>query len=236
VTPGLPWWRKSLDGSLGSDKYPSSYLSIRQRKQHVKRKTVSRDPVRSRQRILEAALAEFSAKGLAGARVDAIARRAGINKRMLYHYFGNKEGLFSAVLRHKVAQREALLASAPDEPSETLGYWFEAGCRDVDWFRLLGWEALQRPGRKLVHENHRRAVSQQAAEQVRRRQAKGFLPADLDPRHLLLTMMAITAYPLALPQVTRLVTGRSVLDPAFQRERKEFLKKFAKLLRGARRD
>jgi AcrR family transcriptional regulator len=51
--------------------------------------TVSRDPGRTRRRILAAALAEFSAKGFAGARVDAIARRAKGNKRMLYHYFGN---------------------------------------------------------------------------------------------------------------------------------------------------
>jgi len=206
-----------------------------QRKHHGKGKIVSRDPARSQERILAAAQAEFSAKGLAGARVDAIARRAGINKRMLYHYFGNKAGLFSAVLRHKVAQREALLASAPDDPVETLGYWFEAGCRDRDWFRLLGWEALQYAGHKLVHENRRCAVSQQATKQVRRRQAIGFLPADLDPRHLLLTMMAITAYPLVLPQITRLVTGRSAFSREFQQERKQFLKKFAKLLHGARR-
>ena len=51
-------------------------------------------PERTRERILSAALKEFAAKGFAGARVDAIARRAAINKRMLYHYFGNKEKLF----------------------------------------------------------------------------------------------------------------------------------------------
>jgi hypothetical protein len=43
--------------------------------------------------------------------------------------------------------------------------------------------------------------------------------------------MALTAYPLAFPQVTRLVTGRSVSDPAFQKERREFLQRFAGLLR-----
>ena len=57
-----------------------------------------RRPLVTRRRILDAATAEFAAKGLAGARVDEIARLAGINKRMLYHYFGNKEALWLAVL------------------------------------------------------------------------------------------------------------------------------------------
>jgi TetR/AcrR family transcriptional regulator len=57
-----------------------------------------RQPAVTRGRILRAATAEFSAKGLAGARVDEIARRASVSKRMLYHYFGNKEALWLAVL------------------------------------------------------------------------------------------------------------------------------------------
>src|SRR2546427_2012489 len=59
----------------------------------------ARDPERTREQILSAALQEFSAKGFAGARVDVIARRAAINKRMLYHYFGDKAGLFREVDR-----------------------------------------------------------------------------------------------------------------------------------------
>src|SRR5215510_11841404 len=57
-----------------------------------------RDPDRTRESILTAAQHEFAAKGLSGARVDAIARRAGANKRMIYHYFGNKDGLYLAAL------------------------------------------------------------------------------------------------------------------------------------------
>jgi AcrR family transcriptional regulator len=58
----------------------------------------SRDPQRTRAAILEAATVEITRKGLNGARVDAIAARAGANKRMIYHYFGDKEGLYVAVL------------------------------------------------------------------------------------------------------------------------------------------
>jgi TetR/AcrR family transcriptional regulator len=57
-----------------------------------------RDPDRTRNAILAAAQAEFAANGLSGARVDAIARRARANKRMIYHYFGNKAGLYLAAL------------------------------------------------------------------------------------------------------------------------------------------
>src|ERR1700722_7975419 len=96
-----------------------------------------RNPERSRARILAAALKEFSAKGFAGARVDAIARRASINKRMLYHYFGDKEELFKAVLRRKISERQAWADAVSGEPEETLPFWFEAACKDADWIRML---------------------------------------------------------------------------------------------------
>ena len=62
------------------------------------REAVTRDPEATRKAILIAATAEFAAKGLGGARVDQIAEKAGVNKRMLYYYFGQKDGLFQAVL------------------------------------------------------------------------------------------------------------------------------------------
>src|SRR5437879_2231275 len=103
---------------------------------------VVRDPKRTRERILAAALKEFSTKGLAGARVDRIARRARINKRMLYHYFGHKDDLFREILRRKLQARVAWAAAAPDAPGETLTHWFKLACEDMDWVRLIEWEAL----------------------------------------------------------------------------------------------
>lgn len=58
----------------------------------------ARNAGKTREDILAAARAEFCAHGFGGARVDAIAERAGANKRLLYHYFGNKEDLYRAVL------------------------------------------------------------------------------------------------------------------------------------------
>jgi len=62
-----------------------------------------RDPDRTRGRILDAATQEFARYGLGGARVDRIAARARANKRMLYYYFGDKDGLFLAALEGRYA-------------------------------------------------------------------------------------------------------------------------------------
>jgi len=61
----------------------------------------------TRQRILDAALVEFAANGLAGARVDEIAARSGANKRMLYAHFGSKEELWLVVLERAYAAKRA---------------------------------------------------------------------------------------------------------------------------------
>lgn len=62
-----------------------------------------RDPARTRARLLEAAVAEFGDHGFSGARTDRIARQAGTNIRMLYHYFGSKDDLYVAVLEAVLA-------------------------------------------------------------------------------------------------------------------------------------
>jgi len=67
----------------------------------------SRDPERTRQKILEAALEEFARFGLGGARVDRIAARAGANKRMLYYHYRDKDNLFLAALERCYAHIRA---------------------------------------------------------------------------------------------------------------------------------
>ncbi|MBR1175910.1 TetR family transcriptional regulator [Bradyrhizobium sp. KB893862 SZCCT0404] len=57
-----------------------------------------RDPVATRKKLLTAARLEFARHGLAGARVDEIAERAAVNKQLVYHYFGDKDALYLAVL------------------------------------------------------------------------------------------------------------------------------------------
>jgi TetR/AcrR family transcriptional regulator len=57
-----------------------------------------RNPVATRKKLLSAARLEFAQHGFAGARVDEIAERAGVNKQLVYHYFGDKDALYLAVL------------------------------------------------------------------------------------------------------------------------------------------
>ena len=65
-----------------------------------------------RERILDAASAEFAAAGFAGARVDDIAARAGVNKAMLYYHVGDKEALYAAVLHRNLDHVDRALAVA----------------------------------------------------------------------------------------------------------------------------
>jgi|SRR5665213_729197 len=188
---------------------------------------VTRNPDRTRGRIFAAAIAEFAARGFAGARMDAIARRSGSNKRMLYHYFGDKDGLFRAVLRHKITERRALLDGAPGDPVENLPFRFALMCRDLEWVRLLAWEALQPAGERLVEEKFRREGVARGLRRVRREQAQGQVNPKFDACHVMLAKLSLAMFPAAFPNSTRLITGKSVSNPAFQRDYAQFLEQFA---------
>jgi AcrR family transcriptional regulator len=214
-------------------------MQARSRKAALRLKAASptqsgRNPERTRERILAAALKEFAANGFAGARVDVIARRAAINKRMLYHYFGDKEHLFREVLRLKMAQRQAWAETLSGDPAESLAFWFDAACKDTDWVRLLEWEALQEADKRLIDEKNRRTATARGLERIRQRQTRGQIAAELDPRHVMLTMRSLTMFPAAFPQLTRLIMGRPVSDSRFQKERAAFLRKFAAAFQPAR--
>jgi len=63
----------------------------------------SRDADRSREEILRAAMTEFADHGFGGARIEAIAERAGVNKKLIYYYYAAKDELFLAVLEQNTA-------------------------------------------------------------------------------------------------------------------------------------
>ena len=188
---------------------------------------IGRNPEVTRNRILDAALQEFAAHGFAGARVDVIARAAHINKRMLYHYFGDKEALFREILRRKITARAAWLSSAPENLWQSVPAWFELMGQDPEWIRLLQWEALQW-GEKatVIDEDRRRKGFKGAIARIREQQSRGEIPAQLDAGQLLLSVLALTAYPFAFPQLTRLATGLPVSAPAFRKQREAFLREF----------
>ena len=193
---------------------------------------MKRDSARSRERILAAALREFSDHGFAGARVDRIARRARINKRMLYSYFGAKSDLYREVMR----QRFGLLAAQFDRATYTTAedatvFWFGVGCRDQVWVRLMEWEALDARAGRMIARTQRKRSYDRAIDEFSGFQRKRQLPPGIEPRMLLLGCMALTTFPHAFPQLTRLVTGASPGDLRFQARWTSVLRTMVRSLR-----
>jgi TetR/AcrR family transcriptional regulator len=139
--------------------------------------------------------------------------------------------LFPEVLRRKIAERQTWGMATPDDPAESLPYWFELACKDPEWIRLLEWEALQFGEAELIDQAKRRESTSHAVERVHKRQMGGHLSADLPAPQLLLAMVALTWFPLAFPQLTRLITGKSAADEQFRSEQRDFLRQFAAAMR-----
>src|SRR5437764_15423350 len=101
----------------------SRRTTTRSAKPPAKETTRTNDPERTKANILEVAAAEFGEKGLAGARINEIAALTKTSKRMIYYYFGNKEGLYLAALEEsyrKVREIEAELHLDDRAPEHAL--------------------------------------------------------------------------------------------------------------------
>jgi AcrR family transcriptional regulator len=189
-----------------------------------------RDAERSRQALLDAALDEFAAKGFAGARVQDIAARAGLNKQLITYYFGGKEGLYQAVTRLWF-EREAAFAN-PDLPLDALmTEYLHATLPDPRLARLLIWDGLTD---QAVDSEADEGESARAADlsDFERRQAAGEIAADLDPRFVLLALMGAGIAPVAIPQVARSLTGLDPRSPEFEAAYAEQLQRIVRQLRG----
>jgi TetR/AcrR family transcriptional regulator len=190
----------------------------------------TRDPEATKERILAAALHEFSAKGISGARVDAIAARAQVNKRMLYYYFGSKDGLFREILRRRVDESAAAMESADVASTHRLANTQRSLAKDVEYVRLLAWEALESRPNQPVNEAIRKRFFQSWIAAVEDKQRAGTLPADLDAAQLVLSELCLVVGPVLMPQITRLVTGRTLDDATLLECRCAFLEAFARHL------
>ena len=114
-------------------------------------KTRKRDAEATKARILQAAKKEFAKSGLGGARVDEIADRANANKRMIYHYFGNKEDLFRTVLEdayldiRRAERKLDLDRLSPKEALETLvQFTWDYYLKNPEFITLVNSENLHR--------------------------------------------------------------------------------------------
>lgn len=193
--------------------------------------TRKREPEVTRRRILDAAFEEFVRHGFAGARVGAIVQRADVSPRMLYHYFGSKQGLFEELMVEKLRgsegdRRESKALAVPD----AFEYWQRNQAADATWTRLLLWEALEDGSRPLTNFQERAASWAQVVARLREAQDRGDLPADLDSAQLELSLVALVTFPVAFPQYVRLITGHEPGSPAFLEERVTFLRRLAEYL------
>ncbi len=148
-------------------------------------------------RILDAALDEFAAHGVAGARVDRIAANAGCNKNLLYVYFGSKENLFNTVLEQHLVRVYQDIPFTPDDLPEFAGLVFDFAMDHPDLMRLVVWSTLEQPHR--VPDG--RSVSHDAkVDAVAKAQADDKLDATFSPAFLVAMVMSIaSAWSAALP-------------------------------------
>ena len=160
------------------------------------------------ERIRDAARAEFARQGLGGARVARIAGEARANKERLYHYVGDKEALFAAVLEDALRRIVEAEPFGTDDLAAYVAAMLEFHGRDPTLVGLLLAEAREASGGPLLLEDERRAHYAQRAAAVREAQERGALRADVDPRIVVYALLALVVTAGALPQLTRLVLAR----------------------------
>ena len=164
----------------------------------------ARNPELTKRDILIAAREEFCERGLDGARVDRIAERASANKRLLYHYFGNKEALYSAVLLD--AYREIRLGEhklnlgdlQPEDAMRRLVEFTFDHFRDNPWFiRLLSTENILRAEYvKSIPEITRlhSPIVSQLRQVLTAGQKLGIFRAGVDPVHLYISIAGLSYF------------------------------------------
>jgi AcrR family transcriptional regulator len=106
---------------------------------------MARDSTATQARILDAAINEFTAYGLAGARIDRIAETAGANKRSIYVYFENKERLFNAALHRVLTDMTAAVPLTEDDLPGYAGRMFDYSLAHPQAVRMSAWRKLERP-------------------------------------------------------------------------------------------
>ena len=189
----------------------------------------TRDPERTRGRILEAAKAEFAAHGLGGARVDRIAASADANKRMLYYYFGNKDALFLAVLEGAYAhirEAEKQLRLTEIDPPEAIrrlvAFTWEYYLEHPEFMNLLNSANLHQ-GRHLKKSGRVRTMHSpfvaMIEEVLERGRKSGVFRAGVDPVQLYISIAALTYFYLGNKFTLSEIFGRDLLSPRARAER-----------------
>jgi AcrR family transcriptional regulator len=165
------------------------------------------DPERTMADILEVAMREFADKGLAGARIDVIAEAMRTSKRMIYYYFGSKEGLYIAVLEEAYRRMRAIEADLhlEDLPPEDalrrlVGFTVDYQMAHPEFIRLVMTENIHR-GEYLRQSREIQQLNVPAIQGLRsvyeRGVAAGVFRSGLDPVDLHMSISALSVFNIA---------------------------------------
>jgi TetR/AcrR family transcriptional regulator len=189
-----------------------------------------RDPVATRKKLLTAARLEFARHGFAGARVDEIAERAGVNKQLVYHYFGDKDALYLAVLEWVYAdireqERQLNLEGLPPEKAirKLIEASFDYLATNPDFIVLLNDE--NRGGARHVRGSTRleamhsplvKSVSHILHEGVR----AGMFRKGIDPIQLYISIAGLSYFYLSNTPTLSAIFGKDLSSRAARRARR----------------
>ena len=191
----------------------------------------------ARDALLAAAVAEFAEKGFAGARVDVIAQRAGVNKQLVYHYFQNKQGLYQVALESVYAEiraRESELSLDALEPAEAMarlvGFSFDYLNEHPEFMALLTDENRNRgshlkasPRLKQMHS----PLMEMMRRTLRRGVASGVFRREYDAVNLYITVAAVSYFYFANNHTLSAIFGRALGTPAALTRRRRHVIRFA---------
>jgi AcrR family transcriptional regulator len=188
-----------------------------------------RDPEGMRLRILEAAKQEFAAHGLAGARVDRIAVKAGANKRMLYYHVGKKDELYLAVLEgayEKIRSEERGLdlehLVPPEAIRRLIEFTWNYFLRNPEFLALLQTENLAR-AKYLKRSTKVKSLHSPFVEMIRTVVRRGLESGDfkvsVDPVQLYISIAALSFFYLSNSATLSVIFGRDLLSQAAKDER-----------------
>ncbi|MFK7912871.1 MAG: TetR/AcrR family transcriptional regulator [Pseudomonadales bacterium] len=172
-----------------------------------------RDSEATRQRLLEVATQSFAAVGLDGVRVDQLAQAAGVNKRMIYHYFGDKRGLYNAVL-----ESAAIGLQAPADLTDLEG-WRKQVAEHLrgDRVRLLAWEGL-------------RLGAERSGDGPEASQSGPNPAAEQNAQDVALLYAALAVLPELCPQLVQAMTGQAARAPEFQQRWQRFARRLGGMI------
>ncbi|GAA1975709.1 TetR family transcriptional regulator [Catenulispora subtropica] len=174
------------------------------------------DTEKTKRLLLDAAVEEFAASGFQGARVDRIAKSAGVNKERIYQYFGNKEQLFATVLDCQLKELAGAVPLTPEAAAdlpEHVGRIYDYHVTHPHFARLLHWEALELGGDcELPAEEERTLHYLAKVDSILQAQQAGEVDPRLDARVLMLAVVHLAQMWSALPQVVKMLMSGSAAD------------------------